>query len=133
MELVPRNHCFLWLTGSRHLDLESSCPILPPSYLLEAIWVQLWPRSLSILGKPLDSIKERRTMHFLWQHYKILSQMRATSVQRVVGVDWAAVRHVSVDCDTNQDSTLVDRQEIEFYHVPSASCHICKFHHFHGE
>lgn len=34
-----------------------------------------------ILGNPLESIKQTRTMQcFEWQHYEILSQMRATSV-----------------------------------------------------
>lgn len=60
-------------------------------------------------------------MHFFeWQHYKILSQMRATSVQSVVGEDWSDINHVNADCDTNQPSTTADREEIEFYDVTAS-------------
>ena len=75
-----------------------------------------------ILGSPLESIKQTRTMQcFEWQRYEILSRMRATSVQIVVGEDWSGINHVSdVDRDDNQTSTGADREEIEFYDVTAS-------------
>lgn len=64
---------------------------------------------------------------FEWQHYKILSQMRATSAQSVVGEDRSDINHVNADRDTNQPSTGTDRKKIVFYDATASQCHICNF------
>lgn len=59
-------------------------------------------------------------MQFQWQHYEILSQMTATSVQSDQGEGWSDINHVNVVCDTNQPSTASGREEKQFYDVPAS-------------